>query len=107
MTAREMIERTLKTSGYPGFDELNRTHWIDCQPDFDASHFIRGFPQPDGRFHFKADWSQCGADYAGMPALPDHYAVIEEADAEHPFRMEPETDVVRVRRHQSLQAPAR
>jgi len=87
MTAREMIDQTLKASGYPGLDEFDRLHWIDCQPDFDSAHFIRGFPQPDARFHFKADWSKCGADFAAMPALPDHYAVIEEASAEHPFRM--------------------
>ncbi|MBK5103813.1 MAG: molybdopterin oxidoreductase family protein [Burkholderiales bacterium] len=87
MSAREMIDHTLKASGYPGFDEFNRLHWIDLQPDFDSAHFIRGFPQPDARFHFRPDWSKCGADYAGMPALPDHHAVIEVADAEHPFRM--------------------
>jgi anaerobic selenocysteine-containing dehydrogenase len=87
MSAREMIDRTLKASGYPGFDEFDRLHWIDLQPDFEASHFVRGFPQPDGRFHFKPDWSAHGADWADMPALPDHHAVIEEASAEHPFRM--------------------
>ncbi len=87
MSARELIDRTLKLSGYPGFDEFEKLHWIDRQPDFDTSHFIRGFPQPDARFHFKPDWSKLGADFAGMPALPDHFAVIEEADAEHPFRM--------------------
>jgi anaerobic selenocysteine-containing dehydrogenase len=87
MSARELIDRTLKLSGYPGFDEFEKLHWIDRQPDFDTSHFIRRFPQPDARFHFKPDWSKLGADFAGMPALPDHFAVIEEADAEHPFRM--------------------
>jgi anaerobic selenocysteine-containing dehydrogenase len=25
--------------------------------------------------------------YEQMPALPDHWAVIENADAEHPFRL--------------------
>ena len=87
MSAREIIDRTLKASGYPGFDEFDEVHWIDRQPDFDTAHFIRGFPHPDGRFHFKPDWSKLGADFAGMPALPDHFAVIEEADALHPFRM--------------------
>ncbi len=87
MSAREIIDRTLKASGYPGFDEMEQRHWIDLQPDFDTSHFIRGFPQPDARFHFKPDWSKHGADFAAMPALPDHFAVIDEADAEHPFRM--------------------
>ena len=87
MTAREIIDRTLKASGYPGFDALEREHWLDLQPDFDSAHFIRGFPHADGRFHFKPDWSRLGADFAGMPALPDHHAVIEAADAEHPFRL--------------------
>jgi anaerobic selenocysteine-containing dehydrogenase len=87
MTAREIIDHTLKVSGYPGFDEFERVHWIDRQPDFDTSHFIRGFPQADGKFHFKPDWSLCGADFAGMPALPDHQNVIDQAGAEHPFRM--------------------
>jgi anaerobic selenocysteine-containing dehydrogenase len=87
MSAREMIDRTLKVSGYPGFDELEQLHWIDLQPDFDTSHFIRGFPQPDARFHFKPDWSKQGSDFSGMPALPDHFAVIDAADAAHPFRM--------------------
>jgi anaerobic selenocysteine-containing dehydrogenase len=87
MSAREIIDHTLKASGYPGFDELEQRHWIDLQPDFETSHFIRGFPQPDARFHFKPDWSKHGADFAGMPALPDHFTVIDAADAEHPFRM--------------------
>ena len=87
MSAREVIEHTLKASGYPGFDEFNRIHWIDHQPDFDTSHFIRAFPQADQRFHFKPDWSKLGPDYAGMPALPDHHAVIDDAGPEHPFRM--------------------
>ena len=87
MSAREMIDRTLKSSGYPGFDEFDKLHWVDLQPDFEASHFVHRFPHPDGKFHFKPDWSKCGADFAGMPALPDHHAVIEIADEAHPFRM--------------------
>ena len=87
LSARELIDRTLKVSGYPGFDEFERVHWIDRQPDFAAAHFLAGFPQPDGRFHFKPDWVSLGPDYAGLPALPDHCALIEESDAEHPFRL--------------------
>jgi len=87
MSAREMIDHTLKASGYPGVDEFDRLHWIDLQPDFDSAHFVYGFPQADARFHFRPDWSKYGADYAGMPALPDHHDIIEAPDAEHPFRM--------------------
>jgi anaerobic selenocysteine-containing dehydrogenase len=87
LSARELIDHTLKLSGYPGIDEFEKIHWFDRQSDFETSHFIHGFPQPDARFHFKPDWSRLGADFAGMPVLPDHFAVIEEADDEHPYRM--------------------
>src|SRR5512140_979821 len=50
LSAREIIDRTLKVSGYPGVDELQQIHWIDLQPDFDTAHLIRGFPHSDGRF---------------------------------------------------------
>ncbi len=87
MSARDLIERTLALSGYPGIDAFEPLHWIDRQPDFDTAHFIRGFPQPDGRFHFKPDWAKLGPDFAAMPVLPDHFAVIDEASEEHPFRL--------------------
>ena len=46
-----------------------------------------GFPTPDGRFHFKPDWSRVGRDTEPMPRLPDHVAIIDAADSEHPFRL--------------------
>ena len=36
--------------------ELEAKRWIDCQPDFDTSHYINGFAWPDGKFRFKPDW---------------------------------------------------
>ncbi|MCH9020894.1 MAG: molybdopterin oxidoreductase family protein [Proteobacteria bacterium] len=87
MTAREIVDETLRASGRPGFDALEQTHWIDCQPDFETAHFLDGFATPDGKFHFAPDWSRIGRDHARMPRLPDHMAAIDESDAEHPFRL--------------------
>jgi anaerobic selenocysteine-containing dehydrogenase len=87
MTTWEIIEETLKLSGYPDADTLHREHWIDRQPDFDTSHLINGFPTCDRKFHFKPDWSLLGKYHARMPALPDHFDIIENADEKHPFRL--------------------
>jgi anaerobic selenocysteine-containing dehydrogenase len=94
MSARELIDWTLRHSGWGTLAELEERRWIDCQPDFDTAHYLRGFNWPDGKFRFKVDWKavpfrtpwQAGPVDA-MPALPDHWAAIEEADAEHPFRL--------------------
>ena len=42
---------------------------------------------PDGRFRFAPDWAAVGPDAAGMPALPDHWDVIDRATPERPFRL--------------------
>jgi anaerobic selenocysteine-containing dehydrogenase len=94
MTARELIDWTLQNSGWGSLAELERNRWIDCQPDFETAHYMRGFAWPDGKFRFKADWSNLRIGFwpqAGpllqMPQLPDHWGVIEEADQVHPFRL--------------------
>lgn len=94
MSAREMIDATLKLSGHGDIEALEADLWRDIQPDFRKSHYLDGFAHKDGKFHFKADWAQVpGANtlnlgpIADMPSLPDHWAVIENADDEHPFRL--------------------
>jgi anaerobic selenocysteine-containing dehydrogenase len=94
MSAWELIDRTLKDSGYPDAQTLKAMRWLEVQPDFDTAHYVRGFGHPDGKFHFRPDWKQyvpraCGLAHAppDMPALPDHWAVIEQATAELPFRL--------------------
>ena len=86
LTAWELVDATLKASGWPGADELTEARWLDCIAGTDT-HFAIGFGTPDGRFHFKPDWSGIGPNHSDMPALPDHFNVIEKATAEHPFRM--------------------
>ena len=94
MTARELIDATLRRSGHGGIEALEADLWRDVQPDFRTSHYLDGFAHADGKFHFKADWGRVPLGNAGlmgawdkMPSLPDHWTAIEEADETHPFRL--------------------
>ena len=94
MTPRELIDVSLQKSGWGTLEELEANRWIDCQPDFAKAHYLDGFAYSDKKFRFKPDWP-AGAVPAlapqrvarPMPALPDHWDVIEEADTAHPFRL--------------------
>ena len=94
MSPREIIDVTLRDSGYEGIDELAEKTWLDRQPDFRTAHYLDGFHWPDRKFRFKARWSSVpfAADgvrgpVTDMPSLPDHWAVTEESNEEHPFRL--------------------
>ncbi len=94
MSARELIDWTLRRSGWGGIEELEAKRWIDCQPDFATAHYVDGFAWSDGKFRFKPDWPNVPHRHpweAGpveqMPRLPDHWQIIEEADTNHPFRL--------------------
>jgi anaerobic selenocysteine-containing dehydrogenase len=94
MTPRELIDWTLRKSGWGTLAELERKRWIDCQPDFDTAHYVRGFNWPDGKFRFQVDWSKVpfrtpwqAGPVGDMPSFPDHWQAIEAADSEHPFRL--------------------
>ena len=94
MTARELIDWTLQASGWGDLESLEANKWIDCQPDFETSHYVNGFAWADGKFRFKPDWSEVSIHITealgpadDMPELPDHWAVTEEADDAHPFRL--------------------
>ncbi len=87
MTAWEMIDATLAKSGLPDAATIHAAGGHDMALPFAAAHFLTGFGQRDGRFHFRADWAEIGPDHHKLPALPDHVAAIEAADDAHPFRM--------------------
>jgi len=94
MSARELIDASLRKSGWGTLAELEAKRWIDCQPDFATAHYLKGFAYPDGKFRFKPDWPTVpfrrwhrNVPSRPITALPDHWDVIEEADAEHPFRL--------------------
>lgn len=99
LTSRQHVDRIL--SGHPGadFDTLLDDKWIDCQPPFEAAHYLEGFGHADGRFRFSPDWRNgpspdrppenvgVQGPVEALPRFPDHVEVIEVADAAHPFRL--------------------
>jgi anaerobic selenocysteine-containing dehydrogenase len=92
MTPRDLIDATLKSSGHGDIATLEADLWRDLQPDFRTSHYLDGFAHADKKFHFKADWAHppfgvMMGETKGMPSLPDHWTIIEEADEAHPFRL--------------------
>ncbi|MEO1090075.1 MAG: molybdopterin-dependent oxidoreductase [Pseudomonadota bacterium] len=87
MSARELVEATLALSNMPDFETILANDGYDLVPDFRTAHFLDGFPTSDGRFHFAPDWAALGADAAELPRLPDHSTVIDDRNAEHPFRL--------------------
>jgi anaerobic selenocysteine-containing dehydrogenase len=87
MTALELVDATLRASGWPGAEELRQRRWIDAQGDFRASHFLDGFGFPNGRFRFAPDWAALGKHHEGLPALPGHFAATDGATKERPFRL--------------------
>ncbi len=87
MTAWELIDRVLTDSGLPGANEMKQRRVFDIDDDFDTTHFLNGFPQPDGKFHFRVDWRSMGSEGPALSGLPDHAPIIDETDADHPFRL--------------------
>ena len=94
LTANAVIDTTLRDSGWGGLAAFQASNWLDCQPPFEEAHYAKGFAWPDGKFRFRPDWPNTpfannGAmgPWRDMPGLPDHWEVIEAADAEHPFRL--------------------
>jgi anaerobic selenocysteine-containing dehydrogenase len=87
MTEWQLIDDLLRRSGWPDAATVDATGGWDALPDYATAHHLNGFPTPSGRFHFKPDWSKQGRDHARMPKLPDHFAIIDEAGGEHPFRL--------------------
>jgi anaerobic selenocysteine-containing dehydrogenase len=87
MSAWEIIDATLKASGLPDAATVHAEHWHDCAKPFEEMHFLNGFGHADGRFHFKADWSAYGRDFAAMPALPGYNQGYDRANDDKPFRL--------------------
>lgn len=98
LTEQEHITRMLPAYDMD-FDGLKEEKWIDCQPDFETAHFVKGFGFPDGKFRFRPDWTGTPAPnrppkalgafgpHEALPEFPDHVEIIETPDAEHPFRL--------------------
>jgi len=87
MSAVELLDATLRASGKGTWAEAAARGWVECAEDFQASHFLDGFPSSDGRFHFKPDWTAVGPYHAGLRPLPDHLENYERATGDLPFRL--------------------
>lgn len=94
MSANEIIDWTLQNSGWGSLASLQKAKWFDCQPKFEDAHFINGFGHADQKFHFAPQWLNSALQEHGPtsianspPNLPDHWAVIEDATEDHPFRL--------------------
>ncbi len=86
-SAWELIEQTLRDSGLPDAESLHRDRWLDVAPGFEKTHFINGFGHLDGRFRFRAKWSEIGLGLGHLPELPGYDDSIEAASTEYPFRL--------------------
>ncbi|HYZ24278.1 MAG TPA: molybdopterin oxidoreductase family protein, partial [Rhodopila sp.] len=87
MTAMEIVDETLRRSGYPDARTLREKRWIDAMLPFEDAHFLTGFAHKDKKFHFAPNWAALGADHALMPRLPDQMDNIELASPDTPFRL--------------------
>jgi anaerobic selenocysteine-containing dehydrogenase len=83
----EVLDAALTRGGLPPLAEVAETGWVDRALPFEQAHFLDGFPQPDGRFHFKPDWSQVGSDHVRMPAMPDWSTDFERPSETCPFKL--------------------
>ena len=87
MSTWELIEATLKASGYPDAEAIWQGHWEDRALPFEDAHFLTGFGHSDGKFHFRPDWSALGPLHDAMPDMPDHVDIIDRSTPEHPYRL--------------------
>jgi len=87
MTDRELLDATLKRSGYPGYEEMRAQPYLDVSPSFEDGHFLGGFKTPSGRFRFAAPWGELGPAGAGIEPYPDHVDIIDPASKNKPFRL--------------------
>ena len=87
MNELQLIDETLKRSDYPSRKDFTNQHFHDCAPSYDDAHFLAGFEWRDKKFRFAPDWSAIGPYADAMPALPDHWDVIDNPTAECPLRL--------------------
>jgi anaerobic selenocysteine-containing dehydrogenase len=87
MTPWEIMDESLKDSGMWDAETNWRKGGQDFHLGFETSHFLDGFAWPDKKYRFKPDWASYGPRGKDMPALPDHFDVIDKATADKPFRM--------------------
>lgn len=83
----ELIDDMLAKSGWPDAQTVHQSGGIDCAQSFEEMNHLNGFKTVDKRFHFAPDWASIGPNSDGMPALPDHWDIIDSANDKHPLRL--------------------
>jgi len=86
MTDVELLDHALGRTG-ASFSTMAEAGWIDRALPFERAHFLTGFPQPDGKFHFKPDWRRVGPGHEAMPPIADWSPRYEQADEQHPYKL--------------------
>ncbi len=87
LSAWEIIDRTLRASGMLDAQANVAAGGEDRALPPEQARFSDGFAWPDKRFRFRPDWAALGCRGHEMPRWPDHFAVIDEATADKPFRL--------------------
>jgi anaerobic selenocysteine-containing dehydrogenase len=94
MSPRDHIDWALVQSGRGSLEAIEKDGFIDTDPPFARAHYLDGFSHRGGKFHFSPDWTKVPLKSDGlmgpwqdMPRFPDHWAVIEAASPDFPFRL--------------------
>ncbi len=87
MSAWDIMDETLRRSGMWDAQTNYERGGQDFAYPFEKMHFLDGFDTADRKFHFRADWKKFGGRWQEMPALPDHFAVIDAATDAKPYRL--------------------
>ena len=87
MSSEELVDVTVEASNLGDLSAIKERGWVDCAPSFEDAHFLSGFRHADGRFHFKPDWSAIGPYHSGMPAIVDHWDVVDTVGPDRPLRL--------------------
>jgi anaerobic selenocysteine-containing dehydrogenase len=87
LTDWELLDLTLQKSGYPSAMALKESRLHNTGCDFEESHFLNGFPQADGKFHFRAKWKRCDGSDTPLSDFPDFVDIIDNPTQEKPFRL--------------------
>ena len=91
----EVVADTFAHSGFPSLDEVTATGYVDRERPDDVARFANGFAWPDGRYRFSPDWQELArkkgyrwsCDPSDMPRFADHWAINEQTDETHPFKL--------------------
>ena len=87
MSAWEIMDESLRRSGMWDAQTNYERGGQDFAYPFERMHFLDGFDTADRKFHFHGDWQRFGGRWQEMPALPDHFDVIDNATTDKPFRL--------------------